>query len=421
MKIIISNILLLFSFNVFSFNIPLIYNEDNGDYAFQILFAHSGQQLKLMLDTGSSNLNVVGDEKICTNCNLLIEGKRYTPEDPVKPLNKEFDIRYGLGDGKLRTYQGARLKLNDLTLDNFTFGVYEQGSNINHIAGFAYSTIAEPQDNPLPTLFSELDKKYNLQNQFSLLFCDTRAPSYLFLGPLSPTLQKALQAVPSHKTPIVDKKFYGIKLKEVSETEGNSILKVPAGKDFAIVDSGTSAKNVFPDDLLLPLVKYIKEHTSKQNRDLPDIFWEGRDCVVSELVDTNSFPTLYFHFTDAHGKPFKLKLPPERYITSSACGEGYLKFAFLGYTINKTHKKTLNHKANLPEMIVLGTPFLEQYFTTFNRENPAELTFYDSEKLCNTANQQKFIAEMAKNMGKSEEKSGNPAISTVNSGNNTGN
>ncbi|WP_165474709.1 pepsin-like aspartic protease [Legionella nagasakiensis] len=378
---------LLFSFfflsaPAFSITLPLNYNENHGDYALMVLLAGHEKPLRLMLDTGSSNLNVVGDATLCPQCEELIAGNRFTPKAPAKPLKHEFFMRYGLGDGKLRQFQGPVNVPGKLTLEQFHYGVYEQGKDINNIVGFAYPQAADPRDNPTPPFFTRINQKYKLQDEFSLLLCDVRAPSWLFLGPLP----AALGIFPHHEVAITKKELYFVGQYGVSDKHGRMLVDLPGGGE-AIIDSGTTAKIIYPDSKLAPLITYLKKHTSKKNQALPEDFWRGRACLANELVDEDAFPDLYFHFKDRQGHPFRLKLPAKRYITSSACGAGYVKLAFIGYQTNKTDTKTPNHKKNYPSFVILGTPFLEEYLTTFKQDNPATLIFHNSTQLCNDAYQ----------------------------------
>lgn len=365
---------------LYALTIPLGYDLTNGVYTFTVLLREENKfPLKLMLDTGSSNLNVVGNKDICPNCKVLVEHLNYfNPNSPTKNLKKEFKMRYGLGKGVLRKYQGRiRLLHPGIAIDNFNFGVYIRGYKINNIAGFAYPQAASPLKKPMPDLFDKLNKKYNFHDQFSLMLCDSRAPSSLFLGPLP----EKMSTLVHHSVPIIKQDLYYIKQYGVSDDKGQRIIDFPMGAD-AIVDSGTSAKIVFLNEPLTHLIAYLKDNTSKKNLALPDEFWEGTVCMPDEMVDPNNLPTLYFHFKDSQGKSFKLAIPPQRYITSSSCGEDYYKFAFMGYTANKINGNTQHHKRNYPPFIILGTPFIEEYMTTFQQYNPAQLSFYNSEALC---------------------------------------
>lgn len=370
-------ILSTFSTLIWALTLPLNYDVNHGEYSLTVKFANH-KSLALMLDTGSSNLNVVGDRQLCPACQLLVKDSRFTPDHPITSLEEEFFMHYGLGNGKLKSYQGE-IKVHDqFLLKQFKFGVYEQGENINNIVGFAYPEAAAPRDKPMPAFFTELNRKYQLQDQFSLLLCDERGPSKLFLGPLPEKLKHRTH----HTVPITNKTLYFIQSFGVSAPKGKMLISLPKGH-HAILDSGTSAKIVFPDDLLAPLLVYLKQNTSKNNQALPEEFWQGTTCIARELIDPKAFPELFFHFKDATGKAFQLKLPASRYITSSACGDGYYKLGLISYPMQKTDKKTPDHKKLYPSFIILGTPFLEEYMTTFKQYNPAELSFYNSEQLCN--------------------------------------
>lgn len=383
-KIGLAVLFILLSNAACSLTLPLSYELAHGAYSLVVKFANH-KSLLLMLDTGSSNLNVVGDKQLCPACQLLIHGTRFTPDDPITALEEEFFMQYGLGDGKLKAYQGGVQAHDQLALDQFKFGVYEQGQAINNIVGFAYPDAAAPRRQPMPAFFTELNRMYSFQDQFSLLLCDVRAPSKLFLGPLPEKLRRRAH----HSVPIIHQSLYFIQNFGVSAPGGKMLIDLPMGYD-AIVDSGTSAKLVFPDRLLAPLVAYLKQHTSKKNQALPKEFWNGTTCVATELIDPKAFPELFFHFKDAKGKAFQLKLPASRYITSSACGAGYYKLGFIGYEAHKNDAKTQDHKKSFPNFIILGTPFLEAYMTTFHQDHPAELRFYNSQELCNPAYQAKL-------------------------------
>jgi len=277
----------------------------------------------------------------------------------------------------LYQFQGPVNVSEYLALEQFQYGVYEQGKDINNIVGFAYPQAAAPLDSPMPSFFAHINQKYQLQDEFSLLLCDVRAPSWLILGPLPDKLVKRAH----HEVGIIKQELYFINQYGVSDEKGTRLIDLPDGGD-AIVDSGTTGKIIYPEKNLAPLIAYLKKNTSKKNQALSEKFWRGLECVASELVDPQAFPDLYFHFKDRQGKAFRLQLPSQRYVTASACGKGYFKLAFIGYKDNKTDKTTSDHKKNYPSFIILGTPFIEQYMTTFKQYRPAKLVFYNSAELC---------------------------------------
>lgn len=347
---------------------------EHGGYSIPVSVEGHTSPIQLLIDTGSSNLNLIGAPKICPSCEPITGGKqRYQAKAPVKKIDKKFEMHYGAGSGKLQQYQGnVNLFDKKLRLDNYTFGVYQSGKYISNIVGFAFEAAAAPRKAPLPTLFSLLNKKYDFNNQFTLQYCDTQGTSKLYLGPTP----KIFTYLPQYSTPVMHKSLYFIQHFGVSTPDGDKLIDVPKG-DYTIVDSGTTAKIIYPAVQIKSLIEYLKKHTDAKNQKLPEVFWKGKTCIEAVAIDIKAFPTLYFHFKDIHGKPFKLPLPPERYVTQSACGKGYYKLAFIGMDEHRKDKKNLHHKKNQPGFAILGTPFIEQYATSFKQAYPAILTFYD--------------------------------------------
>ncbi len=346
-----------------SYTLPLNFNLKHATYSLDVRFGQdSPQTLPLMIDTGSSNLVVVGDESFCKECSYLNHYPpiKLTPE--LKSLKERFKIKYGLGQGTLQSYQ-TTVTLNDtLTLPNFKFAIFKEGQKLNNTLGLAYRTIALPPEDPQPTFFERLNQAYGLNDEFSLLLCDNRHDSFITFGP-----NEIKDDTPLATLAIEQKKFYQVPLLQIGAGKKHALTSINK-KNITIVDSGTSGKIVLPKDHFKALISYLKEHTSKKNQALSKTFWKGRSCVKKKRVDEKRFPTLYFTFKDLKGKSVQLPLPPERYITENSCGKGYLRLAFI------SEPQT--------DFIILGTPFLEQYRTRFQQRNPARVSFYQSNK-CN--------------------------------------
>lgn len=358
--------------------IPLTYHPTVGDYTFPVYMGKNHKKaFNLMLDTGSSNLNLIGDKELCPKCEAITAYETYKPGSAIKATDKTFKMQYGKGGGQLRQYQGQVRLEDDLHVKGYTFGIYLEGKNISNIAGMAFTKISAPVDAPLTPFFNQLNKKYDFNNQFSVQLCDNRGPSILFLGPLDKTLAKKDNV----QLPVLDRGFYFVNHTFITDKHNKPILTVPKN-ERAILDTATSGKIIYPDSALKPLISYLKAHTSKKNRALPDEFWNGTACGPKSMIDKKAFPTLYFNFRDKQNKLIRLALSPERYITSSSCGKGSLKLAFTGFKSHLLDPKTKHHKKAMPFPIILGTPFLEGFLVTFDKSKAPYVRLYPSDELC---------------------------------------
>ncbi len=357
--------------------IPLEFHPRHGTYSANLNFGANAEGMLLVVDTGSSNLNVIGDKSMCPKCNVHIKSSRFSSNPQIIDLGKSFKMAYGIGRGKLKLYQTPVEIAPDLRLDKFRIGVFHQGKHLVNILGMAFPRLAQPRKEKMTTLFSALNKKYKFGGTFSLLLCRDKGQSHMTFG--KPDNSKL--AKKKYHVPLAWRGFFSLFHYGVSNQKDNRLMVLEPGTT-AILDSGTTGKLVYPEAHLKKLRTYLFAANTDENRALPRRFWKGEQCVFKDEIDIKAFPTLYMHFLDTEGELLRLPFTPEHYITSVGCFEDRVRLAFISSEYVFRNKKNTKSKKRLMKKIILGTPLLEQYHVQFKMAEPRGFVFSESKDLC---------------------------------------
>lgn len=353
--------------NAKSLTKSISYDVNYGWYEIDVYFSESKSPISLIIDTGSSNFNVVGDNEICPNCAYLgRKNNTYSSYPSSIDTGKIHSTKYLIGSGEAKIVKNKiRLDSEGTHISSYQHGVYQKGTNIFNIWGFGFPSAMSSSSELDDPFFIALNKKFDFNSQFTLQLCDLDNISTIYFG----STPKRFKLLEAYQVPIIKKSEFIINGYGISSSSGKTIAHFPEGI-HSVIDSGTTGKIVLPEKVFTPLVTYIKSKTTKSNRELGEEFWINKECVMQKYLNLKSFPTINFHFKNTDGKPIKLALPKERYITQSSCGIGYYRFGFI-------------NGGNNFKGIILGTPFLEQYTTTFKMSHPAKLIFYNGRRsLC---------------------------------------
>jgi len=378
--------------------IPLTYHPYSGAYTMSFWVGCPAQQQDAVVDTGSANVNILGDKKLCPSCTSeLLNPTFYHLSACSKPFTASFEMAYGSDAGTVQVYEDElRLAPNEKPLP-FDFSVYIHGKNVNNVVGLAYDTIAAPQDYPLLPFFPAIRESYKLDNIFSLKFCDERGKSALNLG--SSLISE--KQVGWQYTPIAKKDFYNVLLESINDKATQKPI-VSFGErqldQLAILDSGTMGVLIFPNDETDIIKQYLQHYyQSKTQQPLPKEFWMQNACVLTNTINLNAFPTLQFKFAKWNhpGQAITLDLPAKRYLNRGGCGDGYVRLAFISQHIYEKHVTAnfKDHKKFTPlarSTKILGTPLFENYVVTIHQgevystdaKNNSYIGFYPSASLC---------------------------------------
>jgi hypothetical protein len=137
---------------------------------------------------------------------------------------------------------------------------------------------------------------------------------------------------------------------------------------------------------------YIRHHAGKKNRAINSRFWEKNYCILPNLIDYKSFPTLKIGIESLQTHlPQLLSLPPEIYISNAGCPKGHVRLIFRQEPQKPPHffsairiQLSKTELSSTPDMII-GTTLLENYAIKIHFTANPTVDFYDSKKLCHSA------------------------------------
>lgn len=292
------------------------------------------QTFEVVVDTGSSNLILLGDSSLCDNCAAEVGQSVYSPsKSSTAQLNEtDFTVHYGSGSLQAREVRD-KVAVGSLPPIDYTFAVMTHQAGIQNILGLAYEAVAQPEGNPLTPYFDELVQQAGIANEFSMLLC-TEGRSKITLG--------ASDVESSQYFDLVEEKWYVISPKRMQVKGGKRLGRFSAP---AVVDSGTT-------DLLVSASMH-----GKILRALVPVAKKNGVDLSHELIRTTAeviaqFPVLQIVAKNTDGEMATLDISPETY---------FREVATVGYTLAISVTNTAN--------VLLGEVFMENYHVVFDRAN----------------------------------------------------
>ena len=339
-----------------------------------------GQTLESVLDTGSSNLLVLGDAAHCPACtNEYGYQSTYSPAAGSQALTTSWSMNFApIGAAQVQGYQDT-VSWDDLTLPGFKFGLVTAEKGIPNIWGIAYQSLASPYGAPQTPLFDALAQAGSLKNQFSLRLCGLKAGSNITLGGFDAALVDKMAQV--QWTPITAKIWYSVTVERMyggaTPNAAAAWSWAPAASDRVIVDSGTNPL-VLPAAQMAPLVAWLRSVATQNGLTLPADFWPtaagpGGYAALS-AADVAKFPPLLVDLagTSDAQKTITLSIAPSVYFQTREDGQRYLGI-----------------EPGQGSVYILGTVFLENYVVLHDRgvaglmpDPSARLGFYPIDGLC---------------------------------------
>jgi hypothetical protein len=370
-----------------SISVNLNYTPASGIYTMPLKIGNNIYDV--ILDTGSANLNLVGDKQICKECSGILTKKGYRPGKSGVAFPNYFKMAYGSGAGKMQVYRD-KIHIGGVTFP-YDFSVFLKAKDVGHDFGLGYRHIAMPGRSPLPTLFESIVKHTGVADQFSLLFCGTHGNSKIVFGKNPEINYDQVKQIP-----VAQKSFYTVLLNGINTEDGKSLVTYGPEDttQTAILDSATTGSIILPDSSIHKITNYVKAYIKQKGvHNIPEYLWNQR-CVKKELIDTSKFPTLKILFTNYLGKKGSvvLDIKPESYLTSGSCGKGYRRFAFISMGHPETKKIHGSHRLKKYQRTqkILGTPFFEGRWAIFHpgelynmkKQYSGHIEFYDKPGLC---------------------------------------
>ncbi len=340
------------------------------------------QNIEAVLDTGSSNLLVIGSEDYCSGCvNEYGYSSVYTPGTGSKELSDSWAMSFApIGQAQIQGYQDT-VSFEGDTLSSYSFGVATSEQGIPNIWGIAYAPVAQPATDPLTPFFDALVSKYNLKNEFSLSLCALKSGSSATFGGYDADLAKLMAQV--QWTPVVAKSYYSISMTRMyvsagtSDSSANPLwLWEPSNTDTVIIDSGTNPV-VLPAQQVTGLVSVLQSLATQKGVSIPASFWptataHGSYASLSD-ADIAKFPNIYLDLVNFanSSQTFTLAISPSTYFQTREDGQ-----RFFGVEAGSG-------------IYILGTVFMENYIVLHDRgilseavDSTAKVGFYPIAGFC---------------------------------------
>jgi len=331
-------------------NKVMIENYFNNQYIGEIGVGSPPQYLRMIFDTGSSDLWIPGGQ--CLDC-----GDLHTKFDSLQSLTynspaeeKPFEIEYGTGK-VIGIKATDDILVGGLQCKELLFGVvsYEDSSvsrfRMDGIAGLAFRGLAHVTT---PTLLETVfEQNPSIPKLFSIFFSndpdDLYFPSHIWFGgyDLSIVGENARwYFAPVMQRNIGELKYWGVKmtgLQLLDSSSGQTLaeMKISTQGLYAIVDTGTSGIGI-PEEFYSDVVGFITEGMDCQ----------GYICYSAQVTD---FPDLVFELEP----DLVLPLRASDYVTCTSWNSCIVK---LQPMVGDTYW-------------VLGDVFIEAYYTLFDFEN----------------------------------------------------
>jgi hypothetical protein len=165
---------------------------------------------------------------------------------------------------------------------------------------------------------------------------------------------------------VVHDKYYNVELHSVRVDGHEPLLAEPLSQKHlkayisnAIVDSGASML-VLPEKLFVQLIAQLIQHNTKFKSVLTPYFkYLGKEVGIPiEEVDFCEWPDLIFSMLDINQQVVELTITPHTYWQTNAPATGQISFQ-------------ITFLPNWPNQTILGLPFLNNFYSIFDRKDSA--------------------------------------------------
>ena len=305
-----------------------------GAYTMAIQVGTPPQTFEVVVDTGSSNLILLGDSSLCDNCAEEVGQSVYSPSksSSAQLSDTEFTIHYGMGSLQAREVRD-KVSVGSLPPIEYTFAVMTHQAGIQNILGVAYAAVAQPTGKPLTPYFDGLVHQTGIANEFSMLLC-TEGKSKITLG--------ASDVQVSQYIDLVEEKWYVISPQKMQVKGGKRLGRFSTR---AVVDSGTTNLLVSAS-MHGKILKALAPVAKKNGIDLSHQLIR----TTAEVID--QFPVFQIVAKNTEGEKITLDIAPGTY---------FREVGSVGYTLGIAVTNT--------DKVLLGEVFMENYYVVFDRAN----------------------------------------------------
>lgn len=309
-----------------------------GEYTTMIQVGTPPRDFEVVMDSGSSNLILLGDSSLCNNCSEE-KGNQYAPSQSSTGKVGDTPIQIRYGSGQLDAVEARdQVAIAGMEPFQYTFGVMTHDANVPNILGLAYEGIAEPQGQPLPTFFATLVEQTGIADVFAMKLCGPEKGGTIEFGGSSET--------PSAYMPVVEEAWYVVEPDHLGIAGSDANLGSFEGVK-TIVDSGTT-ELVVTDEMFQGIVDAVGKAAQAEGIAFDQIR-QGVYGIEGDIGDLSRMPI----FQVVAGGNF-YEIGPGSYFKLVSEDDGKDVFMLAVSPSNQA---------------ILGQVFMENFYTVFDRAN----------------------------------------------------
>ncbi|MEI6805194.1 MAG: pepsin-like aspartic protease [Myxococcaceae bacterium] len=342
----------------------------------------NGQQIPVLLDTGSSNLILIGDRSLCptSKCSINTPGEvQFSPLPNQQSIGTNYDIFYGLGNGTLSLYSEPVKLLSDGPEIQYDVGVFTQGEYLDNILGLAYESLLVGPST-YDSFWHHYQASQTITDVFAINLCMyNNQTSSVEFGSFDPGVN--LQYTDILQTPHLarpqDLTYYTVQPLKLWLDDSNSVaFPAISGTDqvYTIIDSGTGG--IFLTDQMLSAIAAYYESAG-----IPSEFWDNsptaQKFVKIKPAQYAKLKPMQIEFSSSTqgGQTFRVALSPDSYLFITAVDSNNNPTGY-GSLFAST-----SDVQDSGATLILGTPFMMNAYTVFDRAN-SRIGLADNTSLC---------------------------------------
>lgn len=327
----------------------------------------------VLIDTGSSNLILVGDAQICPDCGYGKSG--YTPGETSALLGsgQTYGIQYGIGYGNFELFQ-ENVGLTQSSTVPYDLGVFVSGSQVMNVLGLAYADLAAGPSDAKP-FWDQFQSANRLNDIFSINLCpSTSKNSFIEFGTTDLSLNPSYTSILPLPLKSGSKFEYYVVQPTRLKIDANTSVAFPAFKDqaFVIVDSGTTQIMLSSD-----MLKVLQDYYAAAPYNIDPSFWDNSPSSAATTITAAEYASLKplsIEFPDMNNGSFTVSISPSTYTQAGQDAQNRTV-----YTANMANAGDLSN-SNVTTLI-LGNKFMQNAYVVFDRAN-SRIGFASNAGLC---------------------------------------
>jgi hypothetical protein len=360
------------------------------------------QETRLVADTGSSGLVILGAPSFCSNCSNgpFAQFATYDPSLSVTSnigASKTFRVAYGSGNATaVLIKDSVKVVCDKEEVQDYDIGVIKQNNNLPNILGLAAPSLVEPRGQNILPFFDQMLSSYpgRMQNILGITLCSEKDGSRLvFGGPDdrvtdrahmiwvpqledSATHRDSYYNIPAFKISVQGWVFQREQWSTDASNNYNTVATFPppgvSGTMNIFLDTG-STLNYLTTEAATRISALLRTVNKTTNAGIGDDFFSANpknpmSQNISEY-QLGLFPTLYLEVKSLSGTIEKLRWPPSVYFKKNPPSA-------------RSNQRSYSLLQGRGRVILGQASPLEAYYVEHDRGN-RRLGFYPNTTLCN--------------------------------------